>query len=98
MYRRKIYIKRLYIAENKPVSSKLKDESHVGGYALKPGLITSKIEEAMRRLGRKKVEECDGIPPEFLHALSGEPLNQLAKMCKKSYEKGVWPSDFKKVY
>ena len=40
----------------------------------------------MRRLGRKKAEECDGIPAEFLHVLIGETLNQFEKLCKKINE------------
>ena len=31
-----------------------------------------------------------------VHALRGEPLNQLVKLFKKIYEEGVWLSDFKK--
>ena len=47
-------------------------------------------------MGRKKAEGCDGIPAEFLHALRDEPLNQFIKLCKKIYEEGLWPSDFKR--
>ena len=60
--------------KKKPVSLELKNESRVDRVALVPGLITSEIEEAMKRLGRKKAEGCDGIPAEFLHALGGEPI------------------------
>ena len=95
-HRWKAYIERLYNAQNKPVNLELEDGSRVDGDALVPELITSEIQEAMRRLGRKKAEGCDGISAKFLHALLGEPLNQFIKLCKKIYEKGVWPSVFKR--
>ena len=95
-YRWKAYIERLYKAQNKPVNSELESESRVDRGALGPGLITSEIEEAMRNLSRKKAEGCDGLPAEFLHASSGEPLNQFIKLCKKIYEERVWPSNFKR--
>ena len=95
-HRWKAYIERLYNAQNKSVSLALEDESRIDGDALGPGLITSEIEKAMRRLGKKKAEGCDGIPAEFLQALRGEPLKQFIKLRKKIYEKGVWPSNFKK--
>ena len=65
-HRWKVYIERLYNAQNKPLSLELKDESLVD--VLGPGLITSEIQQAMRRLGRKKGEGCDGILAEFPHA------------------------------
>ena len=95
-HRWKAYIDRLYKAQNKPVSLELEDESRVEGDALGPGLITSEIEEAIRRLGRKKAEGCDDILAEFLHASRGEPLDQFIKLCKKINEEGVWLSDFKR--
>ena len=61
-HRWKAYIERHYNTQNKPVSLELKDESRVDGNSLGPGLITSEIEEALKRLGRKKAEGCDGIP------------------------------------
>ena len=95
-HRWKAYFERLHNAQNKPVSLELENKSRVDGDALGPGLITSEIEDAMERLGRKKAKGCEGIPAEFLHALRGEPLNQFIKLCKKSYEEGVWSSDFKR--
>ena len=94
-HRWKAYIERLYNTQNKPVSLELEDDSIVDGAALEPRLITSEIEKAMKRSGRNKTEGCDGIPAEFLYASSGEPLNQLIKLCKKTYEEEVWLSDFK---
>ena len=64
-HRWKAYIERLYNAQNKPVSLELEDGSRVDGDALGTELLTSEIEEAMRRLGRKKAEGCDGILAEW---------------------------------
>ena len=76
----------------------LEDQSRVDGAALRSRLITSEIEEAIRRLGRKKAERCDGISAEFLHALLGELLNQFIKLCKKLM-KGEYDNQIlKKVY
>ena len=74
-YRWKAYIERLYNAKNKPVSLELESESLLDRDALGPRIITSKIEEAMRKFGKEKAEVCDGIPAEFLQALRGETLN-----------------------
>ena len=60
------------------------------GDALEPGLITSEIEEAMKKLGRKKAEGCDGIPAESLHALRGEPLNQVIVQLTKTRALNLW--------
>ena len=67
----------------------MKDELRVDRDALRPVLTTSEIEKAMRRLGRKEAEGCDGISAEFQYAFRKKPLNQLiscvGKFMKREY-------------
>ena len=60
-------------------------------------ILRSEFKRALKDLNGRKAPGIDGIPVELLRSAGEEAIDRLYKLVCNIYEKGEFPSDFKKV-
>ena len=61
-----------------------------------PEIMESEVQEAIRRLPRRKATGADDFPAELLKTNNKRTVQILCKLCNKILETGVWPEDWLK--
>jgi len=62
-----------------------------------PDILDSLILEAIKEMKENRALGMDEIPAEFLKALGEHATMEMIQICKKMYEKGTWPQEFKRL-
>uniref|UniRef100_A0A803T1Q9 Reverse transcriptase domain-containing protein n=1 Tax=Anolis carolinensis TaxID=28377 RepID=A0A803T1Q9_ANOCA len=63
---------------------------------LKPDILRSEVEWALRSIANNKAAGDDGIPAELFKILEGDAVKVMHAICQKIWKTQDWPSDWKK--
>ena len=91
----KPYIEEQYNRNEKPADVGTEKKDEIAKDDEGPTILTCEIDEAIKKLGKRKAEGLDGIPADFIQKVYGE-MKKFVELCKNVYDEEKWPEDFLK--
>jgi len=77
-------------------NSHIKEPFVLKEYSEEPQILESEIRGALHDISNKKSPGCNGIPIEIMKAAGEDGIHALIILCRKIWDTGEWPRDWKK--